>query len=764
MHSSLQVAPYLDPDNSVPQRIQDLLLRMTLAEKVAQMTCIWNEKNSKLLNSDGDFDASLAKQHFGHGNGIGQIGRPSDAEGGAKPGKQPRESAELANDIQRWFVENTRLGIPILFHDECLHGHVAVGGTSFPQPIGLGATFNPDLVKRLYQMVAIEARSRGIHQALGPVLDVARDPRWGRVEETFGEDPHLVAELGTAAVKGIQEELATGAGLIATLKHFAAHGQPESGTNCAPVSISERHLRETFLHPFWRAIRDGGAKSVMASYNEIDGVPSHANAWLLRDVLRDEWGFNGFVVSDYYAIRELADRRELYGHHVAKDGLEAAVLAARAGVNIELPEPDCYSTLIAAVERGTISEAEIDELVAPLLAAKFELGLFENPYVNPDRVETLVESSEHRELALEAARQTITLLENDGVLPLSLKKLGTIAVIGPNADRPLLGGYSGRPRHISTILSGIREYVADAAEVLYHEGCKITQGGSWWEDEVVASDPDEDRRLIAEAVEVAKRSDVVVLVVGGNEQTSREAWMSNHMGDRTNLQMVGQQDELAEALAATGKPIISVLSNGRPLAVSNLASKSSALLECWYLGQEAGRAVSEVLFGDYSPGGKLPISVPRSVGHIPAYYNYRPSARRGYLFDDVAPLYPFGFGLSYTTFEFSTPTLAEEVISVDDSTEVIVEITNTGEREGEEVVQLYIRDLVSSVTRPVKELKGFQRVMIPPGETRRVALPITPESLAFWNIRKEYAVEPGEFDIMVGPSSVDLKTVRLRVV
>lgn len=763
MDDSLRDAPFRNPGLSVAERVADLLGRMTLEEKVAQMTCVWNEKNEKLLDAEGDFDAGIAKKHFGHGNGIGQIGRPSDAAGGAKPGKPPRESAALANAMQRWFIENSRLGIPVLFHDECLHGHVATGATSFPQPIGLGATFNPDLVKRLFRMTAAEARSRGIHQALGPVVDVAREPRWGRVEETYGEDPHLTAELGVAAVQGTQNGLAEGRGLVATLKHFAAHSQPESGTNCAPVSISERHLRETFLYPFWRAVRDGGARSVMASYNEIDGVPSHANTWLLRSVLRDEWGFTGYIVSDYYAIRELAERPELYGHHVAEDGKAAAVLAVKAGVNIELPEPDCYTNLQAAVAEGSIDEAELDELLAPMLATKFELGLFENPYVEPERVEQLVECDAHRELALEAARQTITLLENDGVLPLSLERLSTIAVIGPNADRPLLGGYSGRPTRVSTVLSGLRERVGDAVELLYHEGCRITQGGSWWEDEVIPSDPEEDRRMISEAVEVARRADVVVLVVGGNEQTSREAWMANHLGDRTNLQMVGRQDELAEALAATGKPVVSVLSNGRPLAIGALAAKSAALLECWYLGQAGGTAVAEALFGDFSPGGKLPISIPRSVGHSPSYYNYRPSARRGYLFDDVSPLYPFGYGKSYTTFEISPPKLANTSIPADGSTTVAVEVTNTGDRPGDEVVQLYIRDLVSSATRPVKELKGFRRITLQPGEKSTVELLITPESLAFWNISKRFVVEPGEFDVMVGPNSVDLQTVRLTV-
>jgi beta-glucosidase len=552
--------------------------------------------------------------------------------------------------------------------------------------------------------------------------------------------------------------------VIATLKHFAAHGQPESGNNCAPVSISERHLRETFLYTFRESLNHGGAMSVMASYNEIDGVPSHANKWLLRDVLRGEWGFDGVVVSDYYAIRELAARPELYGHHVSRDGKEAATLAVRAGVNIELPEPDCYTHLVELVREGTLAEAELDELVAPMLAHKFKLGLFEDPYVDPNAAERIVGCEAHRELALEAARKTITLLKNDGALaPLDLAKVKTIAVIGPNADRQLLGGYSGRPKHCSTVLEGIRARAGDHAEILYHEGCKITVGGSWQQDDVVLSDPTEDRRNIAAAAELAKRADIIVLASGGNEQTSREAWMGNHLGDRADLEMVGQQDELVDAIAATGKPIVALLFNGRPLAVRNLAEKAAAIFECWYLGQETGQAVADILFGDASPSGKLPITIPRSVGHVPAYYNYRPSARRGYLFGDVTPLYPFGFGLSYTTFQFGTPRLEKTSIGVDESTRVVVDVTNTGRRAGEEVVQMYIRDLVSSVTRPVKELKGFQRISLQPGETRTVGLDITPDRLALWNIDKRLVVEPGEFSIMTGPNSVDLQTVTLTV-
>jgi beta-glucosidase len=754
--------PYLDRTLTARQRSADLLSRMTLEEKADQMVCIWNLKKEMLLDETGRFDAAKAANHFGHGRGLGQVGRPSDF--GTATG--PRESAQLTNDIQRFFLENTRLGIPVLFHDECLHGHVAPGATSFPQPIGLAATFAPDLVRDLYAMTAREARARGIHQALTPVVDVARDPRWGRVEETFGEDPYLVARMGVAAVRGFQGDgsFAGKEHLIATLKHFAAHGQPESGTNCAPVNVSERLLREVFLYPFHAAIAEGGAQSVMASYNEIDGVPSHANRWLLRDVLHGEWAFLGTVVSDYYAIRELAERPELYGHHVAADGSEAAALAVRAGVNIELPEPDCYRHLVENVRAGVIAESEIDELVAPFLAQKFQLGLFDDPYVDPIAAERVVGAEEHRQLALTAARKTITLLKNEAdTAPLNIQRIKTLAVIGPNAARELLGGYSGQPNHVSTVLSGIQKYVGANVEVLYHEGCKITEGGSWWQDDVVLSDPEQDLASIAEAVKVASRADAIVLAVGGNEQTSREAWMGNHLGDRASLELVGLQNELIDALAATGKPIIALLFNGRPLSIENLSAKVPVIFECWYLGQETGTAVAEAVFGDINPGGKLPITIPRSVGHVPAYYNFKPSARRGYLFDDVSPLYPFGFGLSYTTFEFSGPRLGKSEIAADESTFVQVEVTNTGKRRGDEVAQLYIRDLVSSVTRPVKELKGFERISLEPGETRTVALQITPDRLALWNIEMKHLVEPGDFLIMVGPNSRDLQSVKLTV-
>jgi len=762
--SESRIPAYKNQSLPAEKRVKDLLSRMTLEEKAAQMMCVWQQKAQTLVDAEGNFDLEKARSAFREGHGIGQVGRPSDAAGG----RNPRQTAELTNAIQKFFLEHSRLGIPVIFHEECLHGQAAPDATSFPQPIGLGATFNPQLVESLFTMTAYEARIRGTHQALTPVVDVARDPRWGRVEETYGEDPYLVAQLGIAAVKGFQGDASfkDKQRVIATLKHFVAHGQPESGMNCAPVNVSMRVLRETFLSTFHRAIKEAEAISIMASYNEVDGVPSHANQWLLRDVLRKEWGFKGFVVSDYYAIWELGDRPETHGHFIAADKKEACRLAVVAGVNIELPEPDCYLHLVELVKKKVVKESQLDDLVGPMLYWKFRMGLFDDPYVDPDEADRVVGCDAHRELALDAARQTITLLKNEGDLaPLKIDQFKTIAVIGPNANRPLLGGYSGVPKHNVTVFEGIKAKVGNRAKVIYSEGCKITQPGSWNQDEVLPSDPDEDRRQIAEAAKIAKDADVIILAIGGNEQTSREAWNLRHMGDRTSLDLIGRQQELVDAMLATGKPVIALLFNGRPLSINALAEKVPVIFECWYLGQETGRAVADVLFGDFSPGGKLPITIPRSAGHVPAYYNHKPSARRGYLFDDVSPLYSFGFGLSYTSFSFSAPRLVRKNIRRDETAFVHVDVTNTGRVRGDEVVQMYIRDKISSVTRPIKELKGFQRITLETGEMRSVSFPITPDHLAFFDINMKWTVEPGEFEIMVGNSSrdADLQRVILNV-
>ena len=752
--SKSKLLPYQNPKLSLEKRTKDLLSRMTLEEKAAQMVCIWRDRPKAMLDDDGNFDENKANAFFKKGNGIGQVTRPSDAG----KGKNARETAELTNKIQKFFLENSRLKIPVVFHEECLHGHWAIDSTHFPQPIALAASFDPALVERLFTLTAEEARVRGAHHVLTPVVDVVRDPRWGRCEETYGEDPYLVSRMGIAAVRGFQgdRKFHDRKHVMATLKHFTGHGQPESGMNCAPANISERVLRETFFYPFKEVLREAKAISVMPSYNEIDGVPSHANKWLLRDILRKEMGFKGFMISDYWALWELSYKPDTHGHFVAKDKKESAKLAVEAGVNIEAPDPDIYLNLVELVKKKELKESQLDELVYPLLYWKFAFGLFEDPYVDPDEADRVVGSTANREPALEAAHASITLLKNENNLaPLNLRKFKTIAVIGPNANRSLIGGYSGVPRYNVTVLDGIKERVGDRAKVLYSEGCKITIGGSWGEDQVVPSNPEEDFKQIAEAVEIAKQADVIVLAIGGNEQTSREAWARTHMGDRTCLNLIGRQEELVGAMLETAKPVIVFLFNGRPLSINYVNQTVPVIFECFYLGQETGYAVADVLLGNHNPGGKLPITIPRSVGHLPAFYNYKPSARRGYLFDDVSPLYAFGYGLSYTSFAIGAPRLAKSKIGRKDSTSVSVLVKNTGSRAGTETIQLYIRDVVSSVTRPVKELKGFRKISLKPGESKTVTLPITPDSLAFYDINMDYVVEPGEFEIMVGNSSRD---------
>jgi beta-glucosidase len=751
---------YRDARLPVDRRVADLVGRMTLEEKVAQLSCLWVKKPQQ-VDEPGNFsfpdrgEFSPEKAALVLKDGIGQIARQRER-------KDARASAVFANAVQKYLVEKTRLGIPAIFHDEALHGHMAKGSTHFPQPLALAASWDTALVARVFTVAALEARARGGHQVLGPNLDLAREPRWGRTEETYGEDPYLASRMGVACVKALQ-----GAGpgvdgehVIATGKHYAAHGQPEGGTNIAPANYSERIIREVFFPPFEAAVKEAGLMSMMASYNEIDGIPSHASRFLLEKVLRQEWGFTGLVVSDYDGIAQLHSR-----HHVASDKAEAARLALEAGVDVELPDPDCYQTIPQLIAEGKLSQAALDRAAGRILRAKFLLGLFENPYVDPDRAARLTNSEPHRELAAEAARRAIVLLKNDNnVLPLDRNRLKSVAVIGPNADRAHLGGYSDDPMRGVSILDGIRSKVGDQVKVNYAKGCNITRGGGdWWADKAELGDPADEAKLIAEAVLAAKASDASVLVLGGNEDTNKEAWAENHLGDRDSLELVGPQNELVKAILGTGKPTIVFLINSGPLSINYIAESVPAILEGFYLGQETGVAAADVLFGDYNPSGKLPVSFPRSVGQLPIYYNQKPSARRGYLFTSKEPLFAFGHGLSYTTFEYSKLAVTPGKIGPSGQASVSVTITNTGKVAGDEIVQLYIRDRVSSVTRPVKELKGFERITLAPGQTRTVSFAITPDKLSFLDLSMNRVVEPGLFDIMVGPGSTRHQVARLEV-
>lgn len=763
---------YRDAALSVEARIDDLLARMTLEEKVAQMQGVWQKKNL-IQDAGGRFSAAAASKSFP--DGIGQVSRPGDRVGSPAADGQPvaagavadvanrdgREAAQYANAAQRWAVEETRLGIPLLFHEEALHGFVARGATSFPQAIALASTWDPALVEQVFSVAAREMRLRGAQLALSPVLDIVRDPRWGRSEETYGEDPHLVAEIGLAAIRGLQGETLPLADdkVFATLKHLAGHGQPENGINVGPAPFGERMLRENFLPPFKRAVETLPIRSVMASYNEIDGVPSHVNPWLLGTVLRSEWGFEGAVVSDYFALRELETV-----HHMVTSMDQAAARALAAGVDVELPDGDAFKNLPALVRAGKVSESRINAAVRRVLRMKFEAGLFENPYVDAARADAMTATPDAIALAREAAARAIVLLKNDGeLLPLDPARTGTLLVVGPHARDTPIGGYSDKPGHVVSVLEGLENAAGDGLTVEYAQGVRLTRSRVWEQDQVDLVPASENAPLIAEAVEKAKLADVVVLVLGENEQLSREAWAAKHLGDRASLDLVGQQEELASRIFALGKPTIVILLNGRPLSVNLLAQRADALLEGWYLGQETGNGLADVLFGKVSPGGKLPVTIPRSAGQLPVYYSRKPSARRGYLFDDASPLYPFGFGLTYSRFELGAPRLSRREIGKGQSVDVTVRVSNAGKRRADQVVQVYLRDLAASVTRPVLELKHFRRVTLAPGATDTVTFTLTPDDLSLWNDAMQFVQEPGQFSLLVGFDSVEHKTTTLTV-
>lgn len=760
---------YKDARQPVEVRVEDLLKRMTLEEKVAQLETVWEGK-SKLESPTGDFSPELASKNFP--SGIGGFARPSDYRGvtqsngaagasGETVNRDARQSAQFVDAAQHWAVEHTRLGIPILMHEESLHGLVARGATSFPQAIALSSTWDPDLASRVFSVAAREARARGATLVLAPVVDVARDPRWGRIEETYGEDPYLVTQMGLAAVKGFQGPTLPLAPdkVFVTLKHFTGHGWPESGTNVGPAHVGERELREIFFPPFEAAVKTYPVRSVMASYNEIDGIPSHANNWLLNEVLRSEWGYKGAVVSDYYGIRELVTR-----HHLYSDVKDAAERAIKSGVDVETPDPEAYAHLPELVREGRVPLGLVDQAVRRVLRLKFDAGLFENPYPDVQTVQSKTATPDAIALARLAADKAVILLKNDkGLLPLNPARIRRLAVLGTHARDTPIGGYSDVPAHVVSILQGLEEAGRGKFAVDYSEAVRITKGHCWSCDEVKLVPASVNRKLIAEAVRTAKKADVVVMVLGGNEQTSREGWAETHLGDSSTLDLVGQQEDLAKAIFELHKPTVVILLNGRPLSVNYLADHAPALLEGWYLGQETGHAIADVLFGKVNPGGKLPVTIARSAGQLPVFYDHKPTARRGYLFGTTLPLYPFGFGLSYTSFDISAPRVLTPVIGSNQRAYVAVDVTNTGSRAGDEVVQLYIHEDEASVTRPVIELKRFERVTLQPGERRTIRFELTPDDLALWNPDMKRLVEPGTFTIYVGPNSADLKASKLTV-
>jgi len=743
----------------IDTRVTDLICCMTLDEKLAQIGCVW----STSLIENGVLSRPRAQEKLAHG--IGHITRI----GGATV-LGPAESAAFANAIQRFLVEETRLGIPAIIHEESCAGYTAREATCFPQAIALASTWEPELIEAMTDVIRMQMRAVGAHQSLAPVLDVARDPRWGRTEETFGEDPYLISQMGIAYVRGLQgDDLRRG--IAATGKHFAGYGASEGGMNWAPAHIPRRELREVFVAPFAAVIKEARLASIMNAYNEIDGIPAGASRELLTDLLRGELGFEGAVVSDYFTVNTLFEY-----HRIGADEGDAACAALEAGLDVELPALRCYGEpLRQALAAGRIDIALVDRAVGRILKMKFELGIFEQPYVDAAAAPAVFDTREQRALAHRIARQSIVLLKNDGpLLPLA-KSLKSLAVIGPAADRVrLLQGDYHYPAHLEvmfgeikegdlsprpagavnlgehfvpmvTVLEGIRRAVSPATTIRVAPGCDILG---------------DSREGFAAAVEAVRQAEVAI-VVAGEKSGLVNGCTSGESRDRADLGLPGVQQALVEAVVAVGTPVVMVLINGRPLALPWIAAHVPAIVEAWLPGEEGGTAVADVLFGDCNPGGKLPISVPRSVGQLPVYYNHKPSGGRShwsgsYVDSSTAPLFPFGHGLSYTRFAYADLSIAPLRARAADTVRVQMAVINAGERAGDEVVQLYVHDVLASVTRPVKELKGFKRLFLQPGESKTVTFELAVSQLSFYDRNMHFVVEPGVIEVMIGSSSEDI--------
>lgn len=850
---------YRRPELPIPIRVQDLLSQMSNAEKARQLDMfsgadvVDRMECTTRMAPEAELDELKLKTRIGDlGCGVIHDLYPV--------------AAGISNELQRWFRSRTRLGIPVLLMEEALHGLNRPMSTVFPQCIGLGATFDPELTRRIGAAIAAESRAVGIHFALSPVLCLARDPRWGRAEETFGEDPWLVGQLGKAYVEGMQGNLGP-LNVVAEPKHFAGHGSPAGGLNQGPLNIGEREMREIMLRAFQPAFVEAGALGAMCAYHEWDGIPCAANPWLLTDLLRDEWKFEGVVVSDLGAIRQLMDK-----HFVAQDARDAICQALTAGVDIQFYDfdhPTWLNEIVAAVELGQLEQAVLDRAVARVLTLKFRLGLFDNPETDPELNGRVCRSQSHLDLSLEAARKSLVLLKNDNqLLPLS-RDIRKIALLGPSADVIRFGDYSGKgDGKAKTILQALRELLPEA-EILHVPAVEIDrrevtpippewlhdgEGGRGLRGEYFASGsfekkpdvvrhdatidfnwalalpapglpadgfavrwtgfltPDRTLRELlsfttADAVRVwidgmlvidaweyadslstpiavasgeevslriewkkrgcgslvslglgkeaegmepalyaARQSDVAILALGESDRTSGEGI------DRCELGLPGRQSELFRAVAATGTPTIVVLQNGRALSIPEVASSADAILEAWYPGERGGEAVAEALVGRINPGGRLPVTVARSVGQLPLTYDRKPSNRGRYVESDSSPLWEFGFGLSYTQFSYSGLTVSSSVIEPDGSVEVVCEVKNIGSREGDEVVQLYLSDPVASVTRPVRWLAGCERITLQPGERRKVHFIIGPRELEFWSRTRRWEVEAGEYRFAIGGS------------
>lgn len=739
---------YKNADAPVDARVEDLLSRMTLEEKVQQLT----------MHGLGAFP------HIGEVVGVCD----SPFEGLELIANQSKEAKKHAK-------EKTRLGIPPIQIAECLHGLLAYGATIYPQAIAQGSTWNPELIEQMSAQIAEEASSVGVDQALSPLFDLIRDPRYGRNEECYAEDPYLVAEIGKAFVTGMQgkpEQTRTRipeGKLMCTAKHFAGYSVPAAGINLAPASLGEREMRTLHLYPFEKVVKEANVYSVMPSYNETDGIPAHANHHLLTDILRDEWGFEGYVFSDYGGASHLT-----HFHKTAADKKEAAYQAFTAGLDLEAARPDIYPHIAELVKEGRLSEADVDVAVRRILKAKFRSGVFDKKYADVKNIKKHVHTPEHIALAKTIADESIVLLQNnDNILPLNPDKIKSIAVVGPNANQVQYGDYSYTRDNKSgvTVLQGITDLVGDKVKVNYAKGCGISSL---------------DTTGIAEAVEAARESDVVVAVLGETsvilsglgwgrgpgDMEADDAFTTGEGYDITDINPIGVQRELLQALKATGKPIVLVLVHGRPWSIVWEKDNMDAILEAWYPGEQGGNSVADIIFGKVNPSGRLNATFPQSAGHIPVAYDYKPSAKginrepgtpekagRDYVFSSPDPVFPFGHGLSYTDFEYGDMQISGDTFGNEGIT-VSVNVKNTGSVPGKEVVQLYVNDKISSVTTPVKALKGFSKISLAPGESRRVSFTVAPADLGLWNRDMKYVTEPGEFDFMFGKSSEDIQCTR----
>lgn len=752
---------YKDPNAEIGVRIQDLLGRMTIEEKVGQIESLfgWN----MYTNSDEQVGVSEAFKKAIQERHTGMLWGTFRADPWTQKtltnGLNPETAAKAANALQKYVIENTRLGIPMILVEESPHGHMAIGATVFPTELGQASTWNPELIQRMASAVANEVRVQGAHIGYGPILDLAREPRWSRFEETFGEDPELVSAMGEAVVKGFQGSgLNSGKNIASTLKHFTAYGVPEGGHNGGSVTIGKRELFQSYLPPFRRAV-EAGAQSVMVAYNSIDGIPCSSNTYLLEDILRNEWGFDGFVVSDLNSISGIKN-----DHHVTATLEESAALSIRAGVDSDLGGNGFAKWLVNALDQKLVGQEVLDTAVARVLKMKFQMGLFENPYVDVATAKKEVRTAAHIDLATEVARESLILLKNeDNLLPLKKETLKKVAVIGPNADNMYnqLGDYTApqEASNIVTVLEGLKAKLPAGVEVNYVKGCAIR---------------DTTTDEIKNAVKAAKSADVAVVVLGGSSardfKTSYEntgaAKVSNDVisdmesgegYDRSTLGLLGKQMELLKKVTATGTPVILVLIEGRPLNINWAAENVDAIIAAWYPGQEGGSAVADVVLGAYNPAGRLPVSVPRSVGQLPVYYNKKNPASHAYVEGSEKPLYPFGYGLSYAQFEYTDLSIKRTGENDEQVFQMTFMLKNTSDVAGDEVAQLYVSDDASSVVTPIKTLKKFARINLKAGEQRQVTFELTAADLHLMNQDFEWVTEPGSFSVQIGASSDDIR-------